>query len=330
MYSPLCTKTHAETKRKHRETLEPPEDSDITFEVYQKNCDLDYEDVSAKDSDDRIEQSFIHLMCGYESDEEPPGKRRAFDNNADHNVLDTQECSNKARSRSPHDIQTVAETETFFHGESQGLNPLMVRTASVEACRDVLQNSCLKELQGFKEKRVLKEHNTAIEERILTSRPVNANHKKAKAFGSTNMDQEHSWYKPKAYTNKLTGKENMHPASPIHNPPSSPLKRNLVSSPAKSKLKDKYTNSLKKSGSEESATEMVGDSHAMLFTQDSEGFCVIAHRDQHQRSPLKDHSNLSIQKDYRNSPSGKEDEESDLDAEMLFTQDSEGNMVIKH
>lgn len=276
-----------------------------------------------KDSNDRKEQSFLHLMCGYDPDEEePPGKRRAFDIFADHGVLETQEYLNEARSRSPHHIQTIAETETLFHGESQGLDPLVGKPSV-----DVLQSPCLKELQV---RHALRDQNTTAEGRMLTARPVNANRNRAKAFANTNVDQEQSWYKPKASPMKVTGKENRKPASPIHSAPSSTFKRNLVSSPAKSRLKKKYTHSLKKSGDEVSGTEMAGDSHARLFTQDSEGFCVIAHRDQ---NPRKDHS-LSMEKDCWNSASGKsldkEDEESDLDSEMLFTQDSEGNMVIKH
>ncbi|XP_041665628.1 uncharacterized protein LOC121524349 isoform X2 [Cheilinus undulatus] len=64
------------------------------------------------------------------------------------------------------------------------------------------------------------------------------------------------------------------------------------------------------------------DSLAMLFTQDSEGFRVIAHRGLKARSPLKDQSNRRTFKYVE-----EEDEEED---EMLFTQDSQGNMVIKH
>ncbi|XP_056597890.1 uncharacterized protein LOC130415907 isoform X2 [Triplophysa dalaica] len=332
MNTPLHTEACSGTKRKHGVTSQPSKETDITSsetsEVCQENC----EGVSVKDSDDRKEQSFLHFMCGYKSDEEPPGKRRAFDKFSDHNVLDTQEYLNKARRGSLHDIQTIAESETLFHGKSHGLDSLMVRKPSGDACRDFLHSPCLKELQGFKDRHVLRDQNTTFEGHILTSRPVNANHKKA--FGKSNVDQEQSCYKPKASPLKLTGKENRRPSSPIHSAPSSPFKRNLISSPAKSRLKDTYTHSLRKSGNEESGTEMAGDSHALLFTQDSEGFYVIAHRDQNLASPLKDHSNLSIEKDSWNSASGKSldkgDEESDLDAEILFTQDSEGNKVIKH
>ncbi|XP_007547785.1 aurora kinase A and ninein-interacting protein [Poecilia formosa] len=69
------------------------------------------------------------------------------------------------------------------------------------------------------------------------------------------------------------------------------------------------------------------DSLAMLFTQDSEGFRVMAHRGLQTRSPLKDQSNLSpgLVRSYK-----PVEEEEDEDDEMLFTQDSQGNMVIKH
>ncbi|KAM6899557.1 uncharacterized protein aunip [Xenentodon cancila] len=73
------------------------------------------------------------------------------------------------------------------------------------------------------------------------------------------------------------------------------------------------------------------DSLAMLFTQDSEGFRVMAHRGLQTRSPLKDQSNLSTEMGrtsaYKYAAVEEEEEEED---EMLFTQDSQGNMVIKH
>uniref|UniRef100_A0A3Q2UVS9 Uncharacterized protein n=1 Tax=Haplochromis burtoni TaxID=8153 RepID=A0A3Q2UVS9_HAPBU len=73
--------------------------------------------------------------------------------------------------------------------------------------------------------------------------------------------------------------------------------------------------------------ELDEDSLATLFTQDSEGFRVIAHRGLHTRSPLKDQSNVSmgVVSAYKSLP-----EEEEEDEEMLFTQDSQGNVVIKH
>ncbi|XP_077599149.1 uncharacterized protein aunip [Stigmatopora nigra] len=61
------------------------------------------------------------------------------------------------------------------------------------------------------------------------------------------------------------------------------------------------------------------ESLAQMFTQDSDGFHVIAHRDR--RSPLKKHGDLTLME-----PSKTLFEVQ----EALFTQDSEGNMVIKH
>lgn len=65
------------------------------------------------------------------------------------------------------------------------------------------------------------------------------------------------------------------------------------------------------------------DSLAMLFTQDSEGLRVIAHGGTRGRSPLKDHSNL-------NAGMSRMSACKCLPEEMLFTQDSQGNVVIKH
>ena len=67
----------------------------------------------------------------------------------------------------------------------------------------------------------------------------------------------------------------------------------------------------------------------LLFTQDSEGLRVIAHRGPWaSRNPLKDHTNLGLVRDHGTGAQKYvvyEEEE-----EMLFTQDSQGNMVIKH
>ncbi|XP_068431592.1 aurora kinase A- and ninein-interacting protein [Clinocottus analis] len=85
---------------------------------------------------------------------------------------------------------------------------------------------------------------------------------------------------------------------------------------------------LKKTAPKRSCREVDEDNLAMLFTQDSEGFRVIAHRGLQARNPLKDKSNISSMmvrtSAYR---SLIEDDEEDM---MLFTQDSQGNMVIKH
>lgn len=86
---------------------------------------------------------------------------------------------------------------------------------------------------------------------------------------------------------------------------------------------------LKKPAPQLSCREADEDSLAMLFTQDSEGFRVIAHRGLQARSPLKDQSNIRTVKERVSAYKSLEEEEEE-EEEMLFTQDSQGNMVIKH
>nr|XP_033492831.1 uncharacterized protein LOC117263511 [Epinephelus lanceolatus]XP_033492832.1 uncharacterized protein LOC117263511 [Epinephelus lanceolatus] len=87
---------------------------------------------------------------------------------------------------------------------------------------------------------------------------------------------------------------------------------------------------LKKLAAQLSCREVDDDeeSLAMLFTQDSEGFRVIAHRGLQTRSPLKDQSNIST--GVVRTSAYKSLVEEDEEDEMLFTQDSQGNMVIRH
>ncbi|KAM9838195.1 uncharacterized protein aunip [Aulostomus maculatus] len=86
------------------------------------------------------------------------------------------------------------------------------------------------------------------------------------------------------------------------------------------------SSSLKKTGTHQQVVEEE-DSLASLFTQDSEGFKVIAHRGLRARSPLKDQSNTRRNCTYKRLV---EEEEDEYDEEILFTQDSQGNVVIKH
>lgn len=68
------------------------------------------------------------------------------------------------------------------------------------------------------------------------------------------------------------------------------------------------------------------DSLSMLFTQDSEGFRVIAHGTTPGRGPLKDQGNINTGMSRMSAHKSMLEEEE----EMLFTQDSQGNLVIKH
>lgn len=309
----MHTEAHTGAKRKHDGTLEPSTES--TSQISEVHCDEDFERLSAKD---KKEQSFLHLICGTEpAEEEPPEKRRRVVYYTE-NVLETQEYWNKKPSNE-YPNQTIPEIETFFHEESPEHYDLMVWKPSEDAHKHFLKSPSPKHT----DRHDLRDQKASVKGSILTSRPEN--HKRLSASVNTNKYQEQSWHKNKASHMKRMGKENSWLASPF--------KRHLISSPAKCRLKEKYTFSQIKSGKELANTETVGETFATLFTQDSEGFCVIAHRDQHLRSPLSDQSNLSVGKDYGNSPSAaslEKEEESDLEPEMLFTQDSEGNMVIKH
>lgn len=81
-------------------------------------------------------------------------------------------------------------------------------------------------------------------------------------------------------------------------------------------------------GTQLSCKADVEDSLALLFTQDSEGFRVIAHGRARGRKPLKDHSNLNTGMSRTSARKSLQEEEEE--EEMLFTQDSQGNVVIKH
>ncbi|XDV35004.1 hypothetical protein PO909_005060 [Leuciscus waleckii] len=138
-------------------------------------------------------------------------------------------------------------------------------------------------------------HKATVKGRVLTSRPVNQTHRRWSAE-----------CRAEASPIRHTGKEN-------HWPGSGPaFKPQIVSSPAKSRLKEKHTLLSPECVSAE-------ETLASLFTQDSEGLCVIAHRDQH---------SLEERRSYSVCASVQEEEEEE--EEMLFTQDSEGNLVIKH
>ncbi|XP_029588415.1 aurora kinase A and ninein-interacting protein isoform X2 [Salmo trutta] len=134
---------------------------------------------------------------------------------------------------------------------------------------------------------------------------------------------------------QLEGKENDLPrsmSSPSPNkmsPPLSPVSTHRWTKPHLPSPQMHVLEQSMKRVLEQPLRECEGDTLAMLFTQDSEGFRVIAHRALVSRSPIKDQTNVLA--------SGRDsifaadktllEEEGE---ELLFTQDSQGNMVIKH
>uniref|UniRef100_A0A665TZM7 Uncharacterized protein n=2 Tax=Echeneis naucrates TaxID=173247 RepID=A0A665TZM7_ECHNA len=84
---------------------------------------------------------------------------------------------------------------------------------------------------------------------------------------------------------------------------------------------------LKKQAPPQQQTREDDEDSLALFTQDSVGFRVIAHRDPQIQSPLRDQSNVSTGVVKATAYKYLTEDEEDM---MLFTQDSQGNMVIKH
>lgn len=137
------------------------------------------------------------------------------------------------------------------------------------------------------------------------SSPLDDEENKFAPFSSPNKHSTYSSYRKCAPTQHIP----VHPQKMVDSqftrpkPRSSPIKRTHLSC----KVVDE-------------------DSLAMLFTQDSEGFRVMAHRSTKERSPLKDQSNINPGMSRMSSRKSLLEEEE----EMLFTQDSQRNLVIKH
>ncbi|XP_034747834.1 aurora kinase A and ninein-interacting protein [Etheostoma cragini] len=127
----------------------------------------------------------------------------------------------------------------------------------------------------------------------------------------------HKWTEPKTASPQKCIPEQLRKRADKKESPESPFKWKIPSCSPPKKLAQQLP-----------CREFDEDSLATLFTQDSEGFRVIAHRGLQARSPLKDQSNISsgtVRKSTYRSLLEQEEED-----EMLFTQDSQGNMVIKH
>lgn len=140
---------------------------------------------------------------------------------------------------------------------------------------------------------------------------------KHSSFANTENLSNHEWTKPKTPSSrkhatnqpwKTAGKEESFMSQLKWTKPSS--------SPVKAQAP-----------SWQQSREVDEDSLAQLFTQDSMGFRVIAHRSPQVRSPLKDQTNVNPGTVRAGLYKFYVDDEED---EMLFTQDSQGNMVIKH
>ncbi len=171
------------------------------------------------------------------------------------------------------------------------------------------------------------------EARTSTQKPFKHTH-----FSQVDDDKENCWFSPSKHSS-------LSHIEPISNhkwtkpQTASPRKHIPVHSWKNADKEDSHdsefkwakprSSPLKKPAPQQSCTVADEESLAMLFTQDSQGFRVIAHRGLQARSPLKDQSNKSIRTMRSGAYKSLVEEEEDED-EMLFTQDSQGNLVIKH
>lgn len=252
------------------------------------------------------EQTENHKPAPNKNDEEmihsPQSKRRVFANSS---LLDDDECRLRAWSQDP--LFT-------FSDYSQGESTLKEQNNSTE--KDICHSQFFYSLQSEEAWGVHLDAaaTTSTQESLkhINSSPLDDDKENANIapFKSPN---KHRTSNPKvAHTPPLPKYIPEHPQkkAPIEEsqlvwikPSSSPVKRTQLSCKAEDE-----------------------DSLAMLFTQDSEGFRVIAHGGTRGRSPLKDHSNINAGVSrVRARKSLPEEEE-----EMLFTQDSQGNVVIRH
>ncbi|XP_020487260.2 aurora kinase A- and ninein-interacting protein [Labrus bergylta] len=147
-------------------------------------------------------------------------------------------------------------------------------------------------------------------------------------FLSTKSSSKHSTFSYNGSHSSHTPKKTK-TASPPNNSPShmwiQPEREEI--SDSQFKRRKQSVSPCKKRSRLQSCRAVDEDSLAMLFTQDSEGLRVIAHRGLKARSPLTDQSNRSSRVVSSSAFKSVEEDEED---EMLFTQDSQGNMVIKH
>lgn len=341
------SEVHTGTKRKHAATIEPPESEPIevtspTCQVHPLELDADLErELGEVYKRQEKEQDFFHLVWGYQSEEcEPTAKRRPPEDVDVENESDTQKESNKAvfnRCTSTDEIQDIPETLLHWDTVQQDSNDQLhrstirqnrgVSSAFISAEDFPLEKRSQENLQAC----TVIDENVFSQGPVLAARPVTENRQTMKHPPKLELFNHNNHCSPV----KRQNKENHRHISPKHITEVSPLKRLLSPSPVKrfpmlEKPKVKYYQSPEKSAKKSLENEQ--DSFAMLFTQDSEGFRVIAHRDQQTRHPLKDQTNSPESSESWNLPAKplEMEEDSDLEPEMLFTQDSQGNIVIKH
>ncbi|KAK1805149.1 hypothetical protein P4O66_019499 [Electrophorus voltai] len=331
---------HVGTKRKREMTFElssePSKDTRHISLVHPQDSHVDFKREADEFCKDREkEKHFFHLIWGCQSEDlEPAEKRRRPENIIIENVTVTQKECNKAKfdgCKTIEEIKEIPETLLQRHQVQQDsyVHSNQIHKSSFRANQDgsLAYNS----VKGFQSQKPFR---PSIQRAVFTTRSITETQNTAKhpskAYKRLELCEQNHHYIRWAPV-KTMDKENSRSTSPLQYVKHLPLKQQFSPSPAKlfSDFKVKYCRSPKKSVNESLGDE--GDSLAMLFTQDSEGFRVIANRSKWVRCPLKDCTNSTEGIDYSDIPKPMEREENtDLEPEMLFTKDSQGNMVIKH
>ncbi|XP_053349017.1 aurora kinase A and ninein-interacting protein [Clarias gariepinus] len=327
MSSTPLSEAHTAAKRKREMRFELPEELDdnsghstLTDSV-EDNADVDGASGEGgnddDDDDDDKEQQFLHLIWGYQSEEcEPAGKRRPP---SMENVTDGQKDSSRAITSGSTNADEPKEIPQIqLHGDQAWQKDLQHRSICTENRDETTAEDV--NTQGLLKHQSLTEKNASF----LNSRS---------SYKTFYKDPELFERRHQGSPLKRDDKENSRPTSPRHSTALSPFKQRAWSSPVKhsSGFNKKLHRTPKKTICEDQENDE--DPFSMLFTQDSEGFRVIAHRSKGPRCPLKDRSNSREGREYFSCTSVmplETEENSDPDPEMLFTQDSQGNMVIKH
>lgn len=322
-------------KRTREAIFELPSDLDDisrrSFLTHPQECVGDTERVSDEACDDDKEQQFLHLIWGYQSEErEPAGKTRP-ENIKLENITDTQKDTSKDIMRSCTTADGPEEIpESLLHGDQtqEHSQENLQRHRSVCGENTDPSSASLPTIDMYTQEPLKDQSVTEKRALFLTPRSSTEiqNMMKRKVVKLYKEPELLEW-RPRWSPAKGEDKRNRHGNT------RSPFKQCACSSPAKptSDFKRKLCWTPKKSIRE--AQENDEDSLGMLFTQDSEGFRVIAHRGTQARFPLQDQTNSCEAREFFSIPSVRlleTEDNSDPEPEMLFTQDSQGNVVIKH
>ncbi|XP_062384909.1 uncharacterized protein LOC134072305 isoform X2 [Sardina pilchardus] len=249
------------------------------------------------------EQTFLHLIRGYESGEEveePQGKRRL-----------SELCSIPVSAGKQTSVQCLPIPETlplsqWEHNDQDSQCHKTVHQRNIPVREDSVSQMSERD---FRAQMPLAEH-TSTQRKVCS--PLRS---PTKHTGKENCPSSTARWQDLGKSRSPLKRRPLSPSSPAAK--SRPSETTKCSSPRRSVLKV-------------AQKETETDSMASLFTQDTQGFRVIAHRNhQSSWSPLKDWTNNSSRGGGWKG-SSDEDTDQELEAEMLFTQDSQGNLVIKH